>query len=98
MIQVNIAHEDAKYGIYEDEAEYLINCASEAENVNLCGLMTIMPIEYNEDYYKKMQFFYNEQRIKNSKLNILSMGMTNDFETAIRYGSTMIRIGSYLFK
>lgn len=98
LIQINIAHEETKYGIYENEAEYLINCASEAENINLCGLMTIMPIEYDEEYYKKMQFFYNEQKIKNSNLNILSMGMTNDFETAIRYGSTMIRIGSYLFK
>lgn len=98
LIQINIAHEDAKYGIYDNEAEDLIKRAFETENLNLCGLMTIMPIEFNEDNYKRMAFFYNEQKAKHSGLKILSMGMTNDFETAIRYGSNMIRVGSYLFK
>ena len=98
LIQINIAHEDAKYGIYDNEAEDLIKRAFETENLNLCGLMTIMPIEFNEDNYKRMEFFYNEQKTKHSGLKILSMGMTNDFETAIRYGSNMIRVGSYLFK
>ena len=98
LIQINIAHEDAKYGIYDNEAEDLIKRAFETENLNLCGLMTIMPIEFNEDNYKRMEFFYNEQKAKHSGLKILSMGMTNDFETAIRYGSNMIRVGSYLFK
>ncbi len=98
LIQVNIAHEDAKFGLYENEASELIKQASETENINLCGLMTIMPIEFNESYYKKMEEFYEEQKTICPNLKILSMGMTNDFETAIRYGSTMIRVGSYLFK
>ncbi len=98
LIQVNIAHEEAKFGLYENEAAELIKIAAETENINLCGLMTIMPIEFNEDYYKKMGEFYGEQKIKYPQLEILSMGMTNDFETAIRYGSNMIRVGSYLFK
>lgn len=98
LIQVNIAHEDAKFGAFEAESEELINKASELNNINLCGLMTIMPIEFNEDYYKKMQEFYLNQQLKHPQLKILSMGMTNDFETAIRYGSNMIRVGSYLFK
>ena len=98
LIQVNIAHEDAKFGLYENEASELIKQASETENINLCGLMTIMPIEFNESYYKKMEEFYEEQKTICPDLKILSMGMTNDFETAIRYGSTMIRVGSYLFK
>ena len=98
LIQVNIAHEDAKFGLYENEASELIKQASETESINLCGLMTIMPIEFNESYYKKMEEFYEEQKTICPNLKILSMGMTNDFETAIRYGSTMIRVGSYLFK
>lgn len=98
LIQVNIAHEDAKFGLYENEASELIKQASETENINLCGLMTIMPIEFNESYYRKMEEFYEEQKTICPNLKILSMGMTNDFETAIRYGSTMIRVGSYLFK
>jgi len=57
-----------------------------------------MPFEFNEENYKKMGFFYNEQKVLHPELKILSMGMTNDFETAIRYGSNMIRVGSYLFK
>ena len=55
-------------------------------------------LEVNENYYKKMEEFYEEQKTICPNLKILSMGMTNDFETAIRYGSTMIRVGSYLFK
>ncbi len=98
LIQVNIAHEDAKFGLYESEAAELIKIATETGNINLCGLMTIMPIEFNEDNYKKMEEFYQTQKNKYPQLKILSMGMTNDFETAIRYGSTMIRVGSYLFK
>ena len=98
LVQVNIAHEDAKFGVYENEAVDLINRAFEAENINICGLMTIMPFEFNEENYKKMEYFYNECKVFHPELKILSMGMTNDFETAIRYGSNMIRVGSYLFK
>ncbi len=98
LIQVNIAHEDAKFGVYENDAVELIKQATETENINTCGLMTIMPLEFNEENYKKMESFYNEQKVFHPELRILSMGMTNDFETAIRYGSNMIRVGSYLFK
>ena len=98
LLQINIAHEDAKFGIYENEAVDLIKAAFETENINPCGLMTIMPIEFDEENYKKMGAFYNEQKVLHPELKILSMGMTNDFETAIRYGSNMIRVGSYLFK
>ena len=98
LIQINIAHEDAKFGVYENEAVDLINQSFETENINTCGLMTIMPLDFNEENYKKMEAFYNEQKVFHPELRILSMGMTNDFETAIRYGSNMIRVGSYLFK
>lgn len=98
LIQVNIAHEDAKFGLYEEEACELIRIAEETENINLRGLMTIMPIEFNEEYYKKMENYYGEMKVSHPSLSILSMGMTNDYETAIKYGSNMIRIGSYLFK
>ena len=98
LIQVNISHEDAKFGLYEEEACELIRIAEETENINLRGLMTIMPIEFNEEYYKKMENFNCEMKVSHPSLSILSMGMTNDYETAIKYGSNMIRIGSYLFK
>ncbi len=98
LIQINIAHEDAKFGVYENEAVDLINQSFETENINTCGLMTIMPLDFNEENYKKMEAFYNEQKVFHPELRILSMGMTNDFETAIRHGSNMIRVGSYLFK
>ncbi len=98
LIQVNIAHEDAKFGLYEAEASELIRIAEETEYINLRGLMTIMPIEFNEEYYKKMENYYGEMKVSHPSLSILSMGMTNDYETAIKYGSNMIRIGSYLFK
>ena len=98
LVQVNIAHEEAKFGLYEEEAKELIRIASETDNINLRGLMTIMPIEFNEEYYAKMGDFYGEMKIVFPALSILSMGMTNDYETAIKYGSNMIRVGSYLFK
>lgn len=98
LIQVNIAHEERKFGLIESDAEDLIKKALETENIRLRGLMTIMPIEFNEDHYKKMEDFYKNLQIKYPQLNILSMGMTNDFATAVKYGSNMVRVGTYLFK
>lgn len=62
--------------------------------------MSIMPIEKNLDYYRRMRAVFDEMKslsIPGIEMDVLSMGMSNDFEEAVECGSTMVRIGSYLF-
>ena len=70
------------------------------QNLNVKGLMTIPPAGENEKFLSKMQDLYLDIRSKNMDnidMDILSMGMSGDYAAAIRYGSTMVRIGSALF-
>lgn len=98
LIQVNIADEEVKFGADADEVRSLAEAAVNTEGISLRGLMTIMPIEINEEYYIRMNGLFNELKAVFPCLETLSMGMTNDFALAIKHGSNMIRIGSYLFK
>jgi pyridoxal phosphate enzyme (YggS family) len=104
LIQVNISQEDSKFGIMEDEVIPFIEKVLKLENINIRGLMTIAP--FTEDEYVLRNTFsglYNlGERIKTHNyselsMEILSMGMTNDFEIAIEEGSNMIRVGTGIF-
>ena len=62
--------------------------------------MTIPPPYESEKFLYEMKMLYDDisaENINNVKMNILSMGMSNDYETAIKYGSTLVRIGTGLF-
>lgn len=104
LIQVNISQEDSKFGMMEDEVIPFIEKVLKLENINIRGLMTIAP--FTEDEYVLRNTFsglYNlGERIKalnysELSMEILSMGMTNDFEIAIEEGSNMIRVGTGIF-
>lgn len=105
LLEINIGGEESKNGI---SAEKLMEFAAEAgelSNLRIRGIMTIPPVDINgssERYFEKMQRLYNDLRdISRGKDNFLvdtlSMGMSGDFEKAIDYGSTIVRIGSLLF-
>ncbi len=104
LIQVNIGKEDSKRGVFYEDTQYFIENCLEYVNINLRGLMCIGPItedvEYLHSLYRKM--YQLKEKIKNyykDELNfdILSMGMTSDYEIAIEEGSNMVRIGSAIF-
>ena len=93
FIQVNIGNENQKSGINQKEIkEFLDECKNNLR-LNIVGLMCIPPNNENSDEY-----FDQMQKMKNNfDINELSMGMSNDYLNAIKFGSTMVRIGSKIF-
>ena len=93
FIQVNIGNEPQKTGIrYEDTLE-LYEYAL-ISNIKIDGLMCIPPNDnYTEKYFQKMNLL--RERIGNNLL--LSMGMSNDYELALKHGTNLVRLGSKIF-
>lgn len=103
LIQVNIAKEESKHGFEVEEIDEVFNCLKDYPHVKVRGLMMMAPhIESSETekYFKMTQELL--QRLQKDypmyQLDQLSMGMSNDYHEALNHGSTMIRIGSALFK
>jgi PLP dependent protein len=104
LIEVNIAKEDTKYGVMEDEVLPLIEQISKLSNIHIKGLMTIAPFvensEKNRVHFRNLRNLYVDiktKNIDNVDMKILSMGMTNDYEVAIEEGATMVRVGTGIF-
>jgi pyridoxal phosphate enzyme (YggS family) len=94
FIQVNIGSEPQKNGLNISQVPNFVNYCVNDLKLNILGLMCIPPVSQNpESYFLKLK----QLNISN-KLNELSMGMSNDFETAIKCGSTFVRVGSSIFK
>ena len=104
LVQVNIAQEDTKFGIDGPEVMSLVEEISKFPHVHIRGLMTSAPFvanpEENRCYFKKLHKLFvdiREKNIDNVSMDILSMGMTNDYEVAIEEGATMVRVGTGIF-
>ncbi len=103
LIQINIGREESKTGILEEELEDFLAEIEKCEYVAVKGLMVIIPQgdeESNRSYFKKTKQIFEElkkRKFKNINMQILSMGMTHDYETAIEEGSTLVRIGTGIF-
>ncbi len=100
LIEVNIGGEETKGGIDKASLKELIYNISEIKNLKICGLMAIPPALNSEEFLFKMQQIYldiSAEKIDNVCMDILSMGMSGDYIEAIKYGSTLVRIGRGLF-
>ena len=104
LVEVNVAKEESKFGIDIDECEEFIREISKLSNIRVKGLMTIAPFvenpEENRGYFRKLKEVFvdiNNKKIDNVNMNVLSMGMTNDYEVAIEEGSTLVRVGTGIF-
>ncbi|MCD4777793.1 MAG: YggS family pyridoxal phosphate-dependent enzyme [Desulfobacterales bacterium] len=104
LIQVNISMESTKSGIHEEDAQKLIKEISLFENLSIKGLMTMPPFFNNPEkvrpYFSALWNLRDKIRneeIKNINMQELSMGMTGDFEVAIKQGATLVRIGTAIF-
>ena len=93
MIQVNTGNEEQKSGIAPNEVESFIKTCRHNYGLNISGLMCIPPVDENP----ALHFAYMQKLYTENKLESLSMGMSNDFDTAIEFGATHIRLGSALF-
>ena len=93
FIQVNIGDEEQKNGISEEKLKQFIKLCVHYLKLNVIGLMCIPPAKGDPSvYFKRLA-----ELAKENNLNELSMGMSNDYESAINNGATFIRIGSKIF-
>ncbi|MBN1639363.1 MAG: YggS family pyridoxal phosphate-dependent enzyme [Ignavibacteriales bacterium] len=103
LLQINTSLEESKFGIISDDNIFeLYEFSSRLENISVEGLMTMAPFTDDEkiirNSFKSLRFFKEKLEQKyNTKLNELSMGMTNDYLIAIEEGATMLRIGTAIF-
>lgn len=100
LIEVNIGGEESKSGVSPPYLEELLYSVSQMGNIKIKGLMTIPPkIDAEKYFYKMNQLFIDicEKKIDNIDMSVLSMGMSADYATAIKYGSNLIRVGTKLF-
>lgn len=104
LVEVNIADETTKFGVSKEDAMELVRQIASLDALSIKGLMTIAPYvvdpEENRAYFRKIKELsvdIDNQNIDNVSMDILSMGMTGDFEVAIEEGATMVRVGTGIF-
>ncbi|MEO7263940.1 MAG: YggS family pyridoxal phosphate-dependent enzyme [Ferruginibacter sp.] len=106
LLQIHIAGEETKFGLDEDELDDIIGNAElkSLRNIKICGLMGMASFSDDEEtvinefsYLKSLFNSYSHLSTNNCQLTTLSMGMSGDYELAIKEGSNMVRIGSLLF-
>ncbi len=103
LLQIKIAKEESKFGMREEDALSLL--ASEEvnalSNVNIQGLMGMATFTSDEKQikseFRKIKVFFDKTKLLYPNLTTLSIGMSGDYNIAIEYGSTMVRIGSSIF-
>lgn len=96
-IQLNISDEASKSGISLSELPALAEYVNNAPGLCLRGLMAIPEKNAKAGSFIAMRKIFNELAHSYPSLDTLSMGMSNDMETAIEHGSTMVRVGSAIF-
>jgi pyridoxal phosphate enzyme (YggS family) len=106
LIEINIGGEEAKSGLAPDSAELqeVLNSAPDLPSLEFRGLMTVPPYsessEESRPYFRKMRELFHHigrRELAATHFDVLSMGMSHDFEVAIEEGSTCVRIGTAIF-
>ena len=104
LLEINIGQEQSKSGFREEEILPLLEKIGDFPNICVKGLMAIPPISQNSGdnlkYFQKISHLSVDIKAKkydNVTVKCLSMGMSGDYQDAIRCGSTMIRIGTAIF-
>lgn len=93
LVQVNVGNEPQKSGVAPDEADRFIAQCQERLGAAVAGLMCVPP----GDADPAPHFAWLAQCAERNGLTVLSMGMSGDFEVAIRHGATHVRVGSAIF-
>jgi len=108
LLQIYIAEEESKFGLDEKELETIFEFIQEEKNemnhIRIVGLMGMATFTNNttqveKEFSRLKTIFdsYSNLNTRNCQLNTLSMGMSGDYQLAIKCGSTMVRIGSSIF-
>lgn len=104
LIEVNVAEEESKFGFKVQEVLSAVETIASFPHIRIKGLMTIAPFvenpEENRSIFARLQKLsvdIRSKNIDNVSVDILSMGMTNDYMVAIEEGATMVRVGTGIF-
>jgi len=104
LLQVNLAKEESKSGLYQEDLPAVLEQIETLRNVRLCGLMCIAPnysaVEQTRPLFKAMYGLFQELKKKEFKaadIRYLSMGMSHDYTIAIEEGANIVRVGTAIF-
>jgi pyridoxal phosphate enzyme (YggS family) len=103
LLQANVSGEESKHGFAPHELKPAIDKIMAMPSIKVCGLMTMAPIEEYEgqarEVFAKTRVIYEDLKSYTGleSFNVLSMGMSQDYRSAILEGSTHIRIGTAIF-
>ena len=101
LIQYRISSEETKFGLNENEVLEIIKLKDNFKGIKIIGLMGMASFVDDQNIidneFKKLKILFDKIKLSNKKFKILSMGMTLDYNLAIKNGSNMIRIGSKIF-
>ncbi|MFR5072440.1 MAG: YggS family pyridoxal phosphate-dependent enzyme [Bianqueaceae bacterium] len=104
LLELNVAREESKYGILEEDLDALLQNLARFQHIRVEGLMTVAPFvenpEENRKIFRRMREIFidiRQKKVNNIDMQILSMGMTNDYEIAVEEGATIVRVGTGLF-
>lgn len=104
LVEVNVAQEESKFGISPREALKFVEEIAAFPHIRVRGLMTIAPFVENSEEnrqvfadLRKLSVDIAEKSIDNVSMDVLSMGMTNDYPVAVEEGATLVRMGTGIF-
>ena len=101
LIQVNLANEDTKFGIAEENLKSLVAEVEKLKHLRLRGLMMIAPnyadVEECRPLFRGMRKIFEELKKSRQDFNFLSMGMTHDYKIAVEEGANIVRVGTAIF-
>lgn len=104
LVEINIGNEDAKSGLDKSQLDELLGEISNLEGVFVKGLMTLGPVFESDTqkshFFEEMYKLFVDNRAKiydNINMDVLSMGMSDDYDLAIKCGANMVRVGSALY-
>jgi len=96
-LQVNISNEESKSGVSVEQVFSLAKIVDNCDKLTLRGLMAVPEKNAPKACYEQMQQLFIELKKQYPSVDTLSLGMSNDLDTAIAHGSTMVRIGTAIF-
>lgn len=96
LVEINIGGEESKSGVSKHTAKALIDYVASKPNLRLRGVMSVLPVGAPDEMYVELSG-YGSYANEKYGADVISAGMSGDYEKAIRFGANMIRPGSAIF-
>ena len=96
LVEINIGGEESKSGVSKHTAKALIDYVASKPNLRLRGVMSVLPVGAPDEMYVELSGYGSYAKEKYGA-DVISAGMSGDYEKAIRFGANMIRPGSAIF-